>query len=68
MFRTGKPAEAEAVLFDAARDEIRDIREGETSLSVLYCEIVREKARLAGEPVSEEIEVPFMLDLQMNTK
>ncbi|MBQ9777100.1 MAG: DUF5107 domain-containing protein [Lentisphaeria bacterium] len=68
LVRTGKPAEAEAVLFDAARDEIRDIREGETSLSVLYCEIVREKARLAGEPVPEEIEVPFMLDLQMNTK
>ena len=60
--------EVRNLLAEASRDEIRDIREGEMSLSVLYREIVCEKARLAGEPIPEKIAVPFMLDLQMNTE
>ena len=68
LMRTGHPEEAGRLLAEASRDEIRDIREGEMSLSVLYREIVCEKARLAGEPIPEKIAVPFMLDLQMNTE
>jgi hypothetical protein len=67
LVRTGKPAEAEAVLLNAARDEVRDVREGETSLSQIYRKIQRQKAILAGEPEPEKIAIPFILDLQMNT-
>ena len=67
LARTGKPAEAEILLLEATKDDVRDVREGETSLSVIYREIIREKARLAGEAVPEEITIPYKLDLQMNT-
>lgn len=67
LVRTGKPVEAEAVLLNAARDEVRDVREGETSLSQIYREIQCQKAILAGEPEPEKIAIPFILDLQMNT-
>ena len=66
LLRTGKTAEAEAVL---NRDEglsVTDIREGEISLTSLYMEIEKAKAAASGITLEDaDIEVPRRFDFRM---
>ncbi len=62
----GQLESAEAILLCEGGLEIPDIREGENSISELYIFIQQEKARREGRTlVSNEIEVPFKMDLRM---
>ena len=59
--------EAEQILMRDGGLEIWDVREGEFSTSEIYIYIQQEKARKQGKTLpSEDIDVPYALDLRMN--
>ena len=66
LLRTGKTAEAEAVLNRDGGLSVTDIREGEISLTSLYMEIEKAKAAEVGIALSDaDIEVPRRFDFRM---
>ena len=67
LANSGQLEEAEAILLAGGGLEVPDIREGEISITDLYLQIQRKKARLAGKmPCEQDIIVPFKLDVRMN--
>ena len=66
LLRTGKVAEAEAVLMADGGLSVTDIREGEISLTSLYIEIQKAKAAAEGETLEDaDIDVPRQFDFRM---
>lgn len=66
LLRTGKTAEAEAVLHRDGGLSVTDIREGEISLTSLYMEIEKTKAAEKGIALEDaDIEVPRRFDFRM---
>ena len=66
LLRTGKTAEAEAVLNRGGGLSVTDIREGEISLTSLYIEIEKAKASLKGITLdTADIDVPRRFDFRM---
>ena len=67
LLRTGKVAEAEAVLLANGGLAVTDIREGETSLTNLYIEVQKAKAAAEGITLDEaDIDVPRQFDFRMH--
>ena len=67
LLRTGKVAEAEAILLANGGLAVTDIREGETSLTNLYIEVQKAKAAAAGVTLDEaDIDVPRQFDFRMH--
>ena len=66
LLRTGKVAEAEAVLWRDGGLSVTDIREGEISLTSLYIEIQQAKAAAEGITLDvADIDVPRQFDFRM---
>ena len=67
LLRTGKVAEAEAILLANGGLAVTDIREGETSLTNLYIEVQKAKAAAEGITLDEaDIDVPRQFDFRMH--
>ena len=66
LLRSGRVAEAEAVLFRGGGLSVTDIREGEISLTSLYMEIQKAKAAAEGIALEDaDIDVPRQFDFRM---
>ena len=66
LLRTGKVAEAEAVLYRDGGLSVTDIREGEISLTSLYIELQKAKAVAEGKTLEDaDIDVPRQFDFRM---
>ena len=66
LLRTGKVAEAEAILLRDGGLSVTDIREGEISLTSLYIEIQQAKAAAEGITLDvADIDVPRQFDFRM---
>ena len=66
LLRSGKLAEAEAVLLRDGGLSVTDIREGENSITGLYIEIAKAKAEALGEQFDEEaLDIPRRFDFRM---